>query len=78
MITLDLEAEYPDAGTAEAVLAALGPDNAGYVEAEVRGCSILFRMGSESAGSLRSTADDLMACLKAAEDAVRAAGGRIV
>lgn len=67
MISLELEASFPDEATAEAVLAALDPDNAGYVESELRGPSIVFRMSSESAGTLRSTADDLMACLKTAE-----------
>lgn len=59
------------------MLAALDPDNAGYVEARVEGSTIIFHMGSESAGSLRSTADDLMACLKAAEEAAGAASRSI-
>lgn len=67
MIVLELVSEYPDEGTARAVLAALDPDNAGYVESGLRGSSLFFRMSSESAGALRSTADDLMACLRTAE-----------
>ncbi len=70
MITLELCSEYPDEDTAGAVLAALDPDNAGYVESELRGSKLLFRMSSESAGTLRSTADDLMACLRTAEESV--------
>ena len=68
MMTLELEIDYPDERTARSVMEALDPDNAGYVESELRGTKLLFRMGSESAGTLRSTADDLMACIKAAED----------
>ncbi len=68
MISLELEIDYPDERTARSVMDALDPDNAGYVESELRGNKLLFRMGSESAGTLRSTADDLMACIKAAED----------
>lgn len=71
MISLELEAELPDEGTARAVLAALDPDNIGYVESELRGGTIVFRTSSESAGTLKSTADDLMACLKAALETVR-------
>lgn len=71
MISLELEAELPDEGTARAVLVALDPDNIGYVESELRGGTIVFRMSSESAGTLKSTADDLMACLKAALETVR-------
>lgn len=57
---------------------ALGPDNEGYVETELRGDKLVFRTGSESAGTLRNTADDLMACIKTAEGAVLAgsSGGR--
>lgn len=67
MISLELEASFDDEATARAVLAALDPDNAGYVGSELRGSTILFRMSAESAGTLRSTADDLLACLKTAE-----------
>lgn len=71
MISLELEAMFADGATARAVLAALDPDNAGYVESELRGDAIVFRTSAESAGTLRSTADDLMACIRAAEEAAR-------
>lgn len=76
MLTLELEAGYPDEGTARAVLGALDPDNAGYVESELRGSKLIFRMSAESAGTLRSTADDLMACLKTAEESCGVANRR--
>ncbi len=69
MLTLELRIDYPDERTARAVHAAVGPDNAGYVESELRGSSVVFRMESPSAGPLRSTADDLLACIGAAEGA---------
>lgn len=78
MITLELTVEYPDDSTASAVMGSLEPDNDGYVETELRGSKLVFRMGSESAGTLRNTADDLMACLKAAEEAVGLATGAAV
>lgn len=70
MIALELVIDFPSGTEARAVMDALGPDNAGYVESELRGGKLVFRMGSESAGTLRNTADDLMACIKTAEEAV--------
>ena len=61
MISLSLEIEYPDETTAKAVMDSLGPDNIGYVESELRGSKLVFTLSSESAGTLRNTADDLMA-----------------
>ena len=69
MITLELETTYPDSRVAEAVMNALDPDNKGYVSSELHGSTIVFRMEALSAGTLRNTADDLLACLKAAEEA---------
>ena len=70
MITLELEVTYPDGRAAEAVLNALDPDNKGYVSSELRGSTIVFRMDAKSAGTMRNTADDLLACLKVAEESV--------
>ncbi len=70
MIYLELEATYPDRAVAEAVMNALGPDNEGYVTSELRGSTIIFRTEAQSAGTMRNTADDLMACIKVAEESV--------
>lgn len=70
MISLELEVTYRDAETAEAVMNALGPDNQGYVTSELNGSTILFRMEAKSAGTMRNTADDLLACIKVAEESV--------
>lgn len=69
MNTLDLRVEYGSPETAAAVAAALGPDNGTYVDMEVRENVINFKMEAAAAGSLRNTADDLLACLKIAEEA---------
>ena len=69
-MSLELSAEYPDEKTARAIMEALQPDNVGYVESEVRDNVLFFRMSADNAGTLRNTADDLIACLKIAEDAV--------
>ena len=76
MLTLELAVDYPDEATARAVMSSLDPDNTGYVEFELRGSKLIFHTSSESAGTLRSTADDLMACLKTAEEASGVAGSR--
>ncbi len=60
--------DYPDARTAEAVCKALSPDNVGYVRTELQGNIIKFFLEAESAGTLKNTADDLLACIKVAEE----------
>lgn len=71
MISLELRISYPDVRTAESVMCALDPDNKGYVRSEIQGSQIIFRMEAKSAGTMRNTADDLMACIKVAEESVR-------
>ncbi len=69
MLELELRLEYDDARTAESVMKAVGPDNGEYVESESSGSTLIFRMKAEDAGSLRNTADDLLVCIKTAEEA---------
>jgi tRNA threonylcarbamoyladenosine modification (KEOPS) complex Pcc1 subunit len=68
MITLELRMEYDRKRTADAVYSAIGPDNEGYVRSELQGKTILFFVESETAGSMKNTVDDLLACVKAAEE----------
>lgn len=77
MISLELEIDYPDEATARAVMDSLEPDNQGYVESELRGSKLVFRTEAKSAGTMRNTADDLMACIKIAEEAVGIATGAV-
>ncbi len=70
MISLDLEIGYPSEDIARAVMSAVMPENKGYVDTSVEGCKLVLRMSAEKAGTLRNTADDLLACIKAAEDAI--------
>ena len=69
MLSLTLTFTYRDARTAETILSSVAPENGGYVRAELDGASVHYTMSAENAGTLRNTADDLMACIKAAEDA---------
>ena len=69
LLELELRFQYADGRTAESVLSAVSPENGGYVEARLEGNTIIYSMSAENAGRLRNTADDLMACIKVAEDA---------
>ena len=69
MLELELRIDYDDADTAKAVLKATEPDNEGYVESKIEGNTLHFLIKSKDAGSMRNTADDLLACVKIAEDA---------
>ena len=70
MQSLELRFEYPDAKTAETVMKALDPDNGGYVRTIQKDNVLIFNMEAENAGSLRNTADDLLACIKIAEETI--------
>ncbi len=70
MLSLELRFEYPDAKTAETVMRSLSPDNEGYVESEIVGSNLVFRIKADNAGSMRNTADDLIACIKIAEETI--------
>ncbi len=69
MLELELRFQYADAQTAEAVMSAVSPENSGYVEAVLEGDTAVYRLSADTAGTLRNTADDLLACIKVAEDA---------
>lgn len=68
MLDLEICFPYSDARTAEAVLAAVSPENGNYVRADLEGNTVIFTMQADNAGTLRNTADDLMACIKVAEE----------
>ena len=70
MLSLELRFVYPDGKTADTVMRSLDPDNEGYVESCVDGNVLVLRMESETAGSLRNTADDLLACIKISEETI--------
>ena len=68
LLHLELRFPYDDERTAKAVLAAVSPENGGYVSSRLEGSTIIYEMEADNAGTLRNTADDLLACIKAAED----------
>jgi len=70
MLSLELRFEYPDSRTAETVMKSLDPDNEGYVESVLEGNILKFRIEADNAGSMRNTADDLVACIRIAEETI--------
>lgn len=69
MLSLDLSVEYDNESTAKAIFDSVLPDNEGYASTELVGKRITIHIEADNAGTLRNTADDLMACIKAAEEA---------
>jgi tRNA threonylcarbamoyladenosine modification (KEOPS) complex Pcc1 subunit len=70
MISLELKIRYRDARSADSVLRALEPDNADHVTSRIEGNELTFNITSNNAGTLRNAADDLLACVKIAEEAL--------
>ena len=74
MLELELTMEYDNERIARSVLDAVTPDNGSHVRSSINGRVLKFIMTSENAGTLKNTADDLMACIKIAEEASGLAG----
>ncbi len=66
--SLEISVPCAEEDRANSISASLNPDNEGYVQTSYEEGILKFRMESEGAGALRQTADDLLACLKVAED----------
>jgi tRNA threonylcarbamoyladenosine modification (KEOPS) complex Pcc1 subunit len=67
---LELRIEYQNEDAAGAVFKALEPDNEGLIESKIECNAIIFNISSDCAGTLRNAADDLLACVKIAEEAL--------
>lgn len=70
MMTMLLTLEYPDGKDAKAVYDSAKPDDDTYVSTEVDGNKVVFNFKAESAGQMRSAMDDVLACVKVAEEAL--------
>jgi len=68
-----IELDYGSEADAIAVLEAISPDNAPYAEAERNGTRLTIRASSNTPGQMLHTMEDLLACVKVAEEAVQAA-----
>ena len=69
VLELVLRFDYPDERMASSILHSVEPDNKGYVESELDGSTVIYRIRADDAGSMRITADDLLVCIRIAEEA---------
>ena len=65
---MELRTEYGSEDIADLIFKALEPDNTGYVESKIIGKELFFVIEADNAGTLRNASDDLLACLKIAEE----------
>ena len=75
MLDLELTVEYDNEKTAKAVFESTNPDNGDHVGSELNGKTVVFKMKAENAGTLKNTADDLLACIKLAEETLGLVSG---
>jgi hypothetical protein len=64
--TCTIELDFDSPSEAEHAASALGPDNEGFVEVEIKGSMLVAKCRADSPDSLRHTVDDLLACLAVA------------
>jgi tRNA threonylcarbamoyladenosine modification (KEOPS) complex Pcc1 subunit len=69
-VSCRIEIEYPDERMARIILKAIEQDNAGYVVAEVEGATLILQASAETEPSMLHTLEDLLSCVKVAEDMV--------
>lgn len=66
-VRAEVRCEYATGEDACIVHASLEPDNEGYIQSAVEGNTITARAESEGILTMRSTLDDLLACLDTSE-----------
>ena len=72
-VDCEIVLEYDDERDAVAVMEAISPDNAPYAEAEREGRKVTVRSRSDTCPQMLHTMEDLLACVKVAEETVKAA-----
>jgi tRNA threonylcarbamoyladenosine modification (KEOPS) complex Pcc1 subunit len=65
---------YNDERMARAIYLAILPDNGPYVDSELGRDTIILHARAATAASLRHTLDDLLSCIRVAEEAIRIDG----
>ena len=70
MMEMQLRMSYADSTSALTVYNAIVPDDDGYVTSSIEGNDVVFNLKAANAGQMRSAMDDLLACVKIAEDAL--------
>jgi len=66
-VSVRLERRYDDPDLAARVLASVSVDDPGAVAMQRNGDRLVFEVSGRSASTLRTTLDDLIACIGAAE-----------
>jgi hypothetical protein len=66
-VIVELRRAWPSAEIAARIARAVAVDNPEYVHAGTQGRELLLRVRSTSAASARVSLDDLLACVRAAE-----------
>jgi tRNA threonylcarbamoyladenosine modification (KEOPS) complex Pcc1 subunit len=67
-VRLELKIAYPSVKIARTVFKALEPDNTGHIGSRIDGKELFFTITADNAGTLRNAADDLLACVKIAQE----------
>jgi tRNA threonylcarbamoyladenosine modification (KEOPS) complex Pcc1 subunit len=70
-----IELEYKTGDEAEKVARSISLDNGQYAHAEVRGNRLILTASAASAPSMLHTLEDLMSCLKVADEMVQGIAG---
>ncbi len=73
-MSVELKRTCASADEARRLAAAVSVDDPSHVSVVAEGEALFVRVAAASAGSVRATLDDLLACLAAAEGAARAPG----
>ncbi len=71
-VDCEIVLEYDEERDAIAVMEAISPDNAPYAKAERDGRKVIIRSHSGTCPQMLHTMEDLLACVRVAEEAVQA------
>ena len=72
---MELTIEYASEHDAKAIYDASKPDDDKFVTTRVEGNRVIFVFEADTAGQMRSAADDVLACLKVSEEALGLVSG---
>jgi tRNA threonylcarbamoyladenosine modification (KEOPS) complex Pcc1 subunit len=70
-----IELDYESKEQAEKVAASISLDNGSYAQAQVRGNQLVLTASANSAPSMLHTLEDLLSCVKVADEMVKGADG---
>lgn len=70
MIYLSLSLECTNEFKIITIMQALEPDNKGYVQSYITKNKVVFNSQSYTSGTMKNISDDLITCIKTAEDII--------